>query len=215
MLGKTVQDCSVYTLSFDTTVFIIESTRRRVPVEAVLENRGENAYSTVLNISQSTNLQFASLIQKVRPQPPAGLPEAKSGGRNGGVQPRGLAGCTLQPPGAYKSPWPGFSQRFHRIWSGAGLRQRAFKATLVKSVCGRGGGCGGSTTGKGGSEPFPNVGRKVLQPVSLALVRGTRAHTHPPHGCTPAHTPHLPTVHPSGFLKRALLTRTRTGYSPL
>uniref|UniRef100_M3XMB8 Integrin subunit alpha 11 n=1 Tax=Mustela putorius furo TaxID=9669 RepID=M3XMB8_MUSPF len=64
VLGKTTQDCSAYTLSFDTTVFIIESTRRRVAVEAVLENRGENAYSTVLNISQSTNLQFASLIQK-------------------------------------------------------------------------------------------------------------------------------------------------------
>ena len=34
-------------------------------MEATLENRGENAYSTVLNISQSENLQFASLIQKV------------------------------------------------------------------------------------------------------------------------------------------------------
>lgn len=67
MLRKPAQDCSAYTLSFDTTVFIIESTRRRVAVEAMLENRGENAYSTVLNISQSANLQFASLIQKVRP----------------------------------------------------------------------------------------------------------------------------------------------------
>lgn len=65
-----MQDCSTYTLSFDTTVFIIESMRRRVAVEAMLENRGENAYSTVLNISQSTNLQFASLIQKVRPGRP-------------------------------------------------------------------------------------------------------------------------------------------------
>ncbi|ERE76885.1 integrin alpha-11 [Cricetulus griseus] len=64
VLRKTAQDCSTYTLSFDTTVFIIESTRRRVAVEATLENRGENAYSTVLNISQSENLQFASLIQK-------------------------------------------------------------------------------------------------------------------------------------------------------
>lgn len=64
VLRKPVQDCSTYTLSFDTTVFIIESMRRRVAVEAMLENRGENAYSTVLNISQSTNLQFASLIQK-------------------------------------------------------------------------------------------------------------------------------------------------------
>ncbi|XP_076984455.1 integrin alpha-11 isoform X2 [Tamandua tetradactyla] len=62
--GRPAQDCSAYTLSFDTTVFIIESTRRRVAVEASLENRGENAYSTVLNISQSANLQFASLIQK-------------------------------------------------------------------------------------------------------------------------------------------------------
>ncbi|XP_015415923.1 PREDICTED: integrin alpha-11 [Myotis davidii] len=68
VLRKPTQDCSAYTLSFDTTVFIIESTRRRVAVEAVLENRGENAYSTVLNISQSANLQFASLIQRVRPQ---------------------------------------------------------------------------------------------------------------------------------------------------
>ncbi|XP_008592666.1 PREDICTED: integrin alpha-11, partial [Galeopterus variegatus] len=64
VLRKPAQDCSAYTLSFDTTVFIIESMRRRVAVEAVLENRGENAYSTVLNISQSANLQFASLIQK-------------------------------------------------------------------------------------------------------------------------------------------------------
>lgn len=64
VLGRPAQDCSSYTLSFDTTVFIIESTRRRVAVEATLENRGENAYSAVLNISQSENLQFASLIQK-------------------------------------------------------------------------------------------------------------------------------------------------------
>lgn len=35
-------------------------------MEATLENRGENAYSTVLNISFSRNLQFASLIPKVR-----------------------------------------------------------------------------------------------------------------------------------------------------
>lgn len=66
VLRKPVLDCSTYTLAFDTAVFIIESTRRRVAVEAMLENRGENAYSTVLNISQSANLQFASLIQKVR-----------------------------------------------------------------------------------------------------------------------------------------------------
>ncbi|KAI1235273.1 hypothetical protein IHE44_0002915 [Lamprotornis superbus] len=60
-------DCSAFSLSFDTSVFIIESSRRRVAVEATLENRGENAYSTVLNISFSRNLQFASLIPKPRP----------------------------------------------------------------------------------------------------------------------------------------------------
>uniref|UniRef100_A0A452U626 Integrin subunit alpha 11 n=1 Tax=Ursus maritimus TaxID=29073 RepID=A0A452U626_URSMA len=80
VLGKTAQDCSAYTLSFDTTVFIIESTRRRVAVEAVLENRGENAYSTVLNISQSTNLQFASLIQKVRPRGGPAMPRPTAPG---------------------------------------------------------------------------------------------------------------------------------------
>ncbi|XP_062439959.1 integrin alpha-11 isoform X1 [Rhea pennata] len=63
-LRKSPSDCAAYTLSFDTSIFIIESTRRRVAVEATLENRGENAYSTVLNISFSRNLQFASLIQK-------------------------------------------------------------------------------------------------------------------------------------------------------
>ncbi|XP_061855845.1 integrin alpha-11 isoform X2 [Colius striatus] len=56
--------CSAFSLSFDASVFIVESSRRRVAVEAVLENRGENAYSTVLNISFSRNLQFASLIPK-------------------------------------------------------------------------------------------------------------------------------------------------------
>ncbi|XP_074989355.1 integrin alpha-11 isoform X1 [Caretta caretta] len=64
VLRKSPSDCAAYTLSFDTSVFIIESTRRRVAVEATLENKGENAYSTVLNISFSRNLQFASLIQK-------------------------------------------------------------------------------------------------------------------------------------------------------
>ncbi|XP_023417451.1 integrin alpha-11 isoform X2 [Cavia porcellus] len=64
VLRKPTQHCSAYTLSFDTTVFIIESTRRRVAVEATLGNRGENAYSAVLNISQSPNLQFASLVQR-------------------------------------------------------------------------------------------------------------------------------------------------------
>ncbi|NWI15890.1 ITA11 protein, partial [Crypturellus soui] len=63
-LRRSPAECSAYTLSFDTSVFVIESTRRRVAVEATLENRGENAYSAVLNISFSRNLQFASLIQR-------------------------------------------------------------------------------------------------------------------------------------------------------
>ncbi|KAJ6662851.1 hypothetical protein lerEdw1_011055 [Lerista edwardsae] len=64
VLRKSHSDCSAYTLSFDTSIFVIESARRRVAVEATLENKGENAYNTVLNISFSRNLQFASLIQK-------------------------------------------------------------------------------------------------------------------------------------------------------
>ncbi|NXW14287.1 ITA11 protein, partial [Circaetus pectoralis] len=63
-LRRAPPDCSAFTLSFDTSVFVIESSRRRVAVEAALENQGENAYSTVLNISFSRNLQFASLIPK-------------------------------------------------------------------------------------------------------------------------------------------------------
>ncbi|NXD88636.1 ITA11 protein, partial [Halcyon senegalensis] len=63
-LRRSPSDCSAFSLSFDTSVFVIESSRRRVAVEATLENRGENAYSTVLNISFSRNLQFASLIAK-------------------------------------------------------------------------------------------------------------------------------------------------------
>ncbi|NWT44177.1 ITA11 protein, partial [Chroicocephalus maculipennis] len=63
-LRRAPPDCSAFSLSFDTSVFVIESGRRRVAVEAALENRGENAYSTVLNISFSRNLQFASLIPK-------------------------------------------------------------------------------------------------------------------------------------------------------
>ncbi|NWS63052.1 ITA11 protein, partial [Chunga burmeisteri] len=63
-LRRAPPDCSAFSLSFDTSVFVIESSRRRVAVEAALENRGENAYSTVLNISFSRNLQFASLIPK-------------------------------------------------------------------------------------------------------------------------------------------------------
>ncbi|KAG8440802.1 hypothetical protein GDO86_006513 [Hymenochirus boettgeri] len=57
-------DCAAFTSTFDNSVFIIERSRRRVALEVVLENRGENAYSTVLNISCSKNLQFSSLIQK-------------------------------------------------------------------------------------------------------------------------------------------------------
>uniref|UniRef100_A0A8D2LRR2 Integrin subunit alpha 11 n=1 Tax=Varanus komodoensis TaxID=61221 RepID=A0A8D2LRR2_VARKO len=64
VLRKSHSDCSAYTLSFDTSIFVIESSRRRVAVEATLENRGENAYNAILNISFSRNLQFASLIQK-------------------------------------------------------------------------------------------------------------------------------------------------------
>nr|XP_020141648.1 integrin alpha-11 isoform X4 [Microcebus murinus] len=64
VLRRPAQDCSAYTLSFDAAVFIVESMRRRVAVEAALENRGENAYGAVLNVSQSANLQFASLIQR-------------------------------------------------------------------------------------------------------------------------------------------------------
>ncbi|NXN69160.1 ITA11 protein, partial [Himantopus himantopus] len=63
-LRRAPPDCSAFSLSFDASVFVIESSRRRVAVEAALENRGENAYSTVLNISFSRNLQFASLIPK-------------------------------------------------------------------------------------------------------------------------------------------------------
>ncbi|XP_029431014.1 integrin alpha-11 isoform X2 [Rhinatrema bivittatum] len=64
VLRRSPVECSAYSLSFDTSVFIIESTRRRVAVEATLENRGENAYNTVLNISFSRNLHFSSLILK-------------------------------------------------------------------------------------------------------------------------------------------------------
>ncbi|NXJ69241.1 ITA11 protein, partial [Rostratula benghalensis] len=63
-LRRPPPDCSAFSLSFDASIFVIESGRRRVAVEATLENRGENAYSTVLNISFSRNLQFASLIPK-------------------------------------------------------------------------------------------------------------------------------------------------------
>lgn len=74
-LRRAAPACSTFSLSFDASVFVIESTRRRVAVEATLENRGENAYSTVLNISFSRNLQFASLIPKVRRRGCAGSPK--------------------------------------------------------------------------------------------------------------------------------------------
>ncbi|NXP28461.1 ITA11 protein, partial [Scytalopus superciliaris] len=64
VLRRGPPECSAFSLSFDTSVFVMESSRRRVAVEATLENRGENAYSTVLNISFSRNLQLASLIPK-------------------------------------------------------------------------------------------------------------------------------------------------------
>lgn len=66
VLRRGPQDCAAYAQAFDTAVFIVESSRRRVAVEVQLENRGENAYSAVLNISQSANLRLASLVQKVQ-----------------------------------------------------------------------------------------------------------------------------------------------------
>ncbi|XP_064168398.1 integrin alpha-11 isoform X2 [Anguilla rostrata] len=43
---------------------VLEATRRRMVVEARLENRGENAYNARLDISYSPNLHFSSLIVK-------------------------------------------------------------------------------------------------------------------------------------------------------
>ncbi|XP_063304805.1 integrin alpha-11 [Pelobates fuscus] len=63
-LRKAHLDCTTFISSFDNSVFVIERSRRRVVLEVTLENRGENAYSTVLNISYSHNLQFANLITK-------------------------------------------------------------------------------------------------------------------------------------------------------
>ncbi|KAL0155526.1 hypothetical protein M9458_049789, partial [Cirrhinus mrigala] len=37
---------------------LVEASRRKVLVEARLENRGENAYGTILHITHSPNLQF-------------------------------------------------------------------------------------------------------------------------------------------------------------
>lgn len=44
---------------------VIEGNRRRMMVDARLENKGENAYSTRLNITYTPNLHFSSLIVKV------------------------------------------------------------------------------------------------------------------------------------------------------
>ncbi|XP_056307282.1 integrin alpha-11 [Danio aesculapii] len=43
---------------------LLESSRRKVVVETHLENRGENAYNTILHITHSPNLQFSSLVVK-------------------------------------------------------------------------------------------------------------------------------------------------------
>ncbi|KAA0723358.1 Integrin alpha-11 [Triplophysa tibetana] len=43
---------------------IVEGSRRRMVVDVRLENRGENAYRTQLNISYTSNLRFSSLIVK-------------------------------------------------------------------------------------------------------------------------------------------------------
>ncbi|KAM4619492.1 integrin alpha-11-like [Polymixia lowei] len=46
------------------SVYVVEASRRRMVVYARLENRGENAYRTTINISHSSNLLFSSLIVK-------------------------------------------------------------------------------------------------------------------------------------------------------
>ncbi|KAF3832910.1 hypothetical protein F7725_026575 [Dissostichus mawsoni] len=43
---------------------VIEANRRRMVVDVQLENKGENAYSALLNISYTPNLRFSSLIVK-------------------------------------------------------------------------------------------------------------------------------------------------------
>uniref|UniRef100_A0A672PXN9 Integrin alpha-11-like n=1 Tax=Sinocyclocheilus grahami TaxID=75366 RepID=A0A672PXN9_SINGR len=45
---------------------IIEGSRRRMVVDVYLENRGENAYGAQLNITNTPNLRFSSLIVKVQ-----------------------------------------------------------------------------------------------------------------------------------------------------
>lgn len=44
---------------------VIEGNRRRIVVDARLENKGENAYSARLNITYTPNLRFSSLVVKV------------------------------------------------------------------------------------------------------------------------------------------------------
>ncbi|XP_078097370.1 integrin alpha-11-like [Mustelus asterias] len=44
--------------------FTVENTRRRISVDAQLENKRENAYGSILNVTFSRNLQFATLMQK-------------------------------------------------------------------------------------------------------------------------------------------------------
>uniref|UniRef100_H3B732 Integrin subunit alpha 11 n=1 Tax=Latimeria chalumnae TaxID=7897 RepID=H3B732_LATCH len=63
MLKDTDFDCTVYS-DIDKPVFIVEKSRRKVAVDATLENKGENAYNTFLNISFTKNLHFASLSLK-------------------------------------------------------------------------------------------------------------------------------------------------------
>ncbi|XP_067235336.1 integrin alpha-11 isoform X2 [Chanodichthys erythropterus] len=43
---------------------VVEASRRKVLVEARLENRGENAYGTILHLTHSPNLLFSSLVVK-------------------------------------------------------------------------------------------------------------------------------------------------------
>ncbi|XP_056596195.1 integrin alpha-11 [Triplophysa dalaica] len=43
---------------------VIEANRRKVLVDAHLENRGENAYNTILHVTHSPNLLFSSLVVK-------------------------------------------------------------------------------------------------------------------------------------------------------
>lgn len=45
---------------------IIEGSRKKMVVDVRLENRGENAYGAQLNITNTPNLRFSSLIVKVQ-----------------------------------------------------------------------------------------------------------------------------------------------------